>query len=163
MNYQPGFLLSLHTAAYSGPSHLLSKPAVSTETQLDCLRRLANYHSLSACPLVLFGLKSVLIPLHSVFPRIRSKNPKFLFFEPKTSFGMFLRQLVKWFFHLCDFRAFFDFLKKCRFADFSTLHKKSLVKFYVFSHSFQTCRWICRISSASLVSIYGSQFVLSGF
>ena len=109
------------------------------------------------------GSRNLFQTLHSVFPRIPSKNPKVLFFEPKSSFGMFLRHLVKWFFHLCDFRSFFDFLKKCSFADFSTLHKKSLVKFYVFHHGFQTCRWIYKISSASLSSIYGPQFVLSGF
>ena len=100
---------------------------------------------------------------HRVFPHIPSKNPNFLFFESKSSSYMFLRQLVKWFFDLCYFRPFFDFLKKCRFADFSTLHKKSLVKFYVFHHGFQTCRWIYKISLASLSSIYGPQFVLSGF
>ena len=98
--------------------------------------------------------------MHYVLAHIPSKNHDFSYYGLKPSLHMLVTQVVKWFFDLRHFRPIFDFLKKCSFADFSTFHKKSLVKIYVFHHSFQTCTWNQKSSLPILSSLHGAQSTL---
>ena len=98
--------------------------------------------------------------IHYVLAHIPSKNHDFSYYGLKSSLHMLVTQVVKWFFDLRHFRPIFDFLKKCSFADFSTFHKKSLVKIYVFHHSFQTCTWNQKSSLSILSSLHGAKSIL---
>ena len=96
-------------------------------------------------------------PLHYVLAHIPSKNPVYLFFCPKVEFWSYLNPGKKNFWKILRTEYFSSLLKKCTFAGFSTILKKTLKEFWIFHHSSQTGKRNHEISLSFVLSIHGAQ------